>query len=143
MSISNQPAGKKEAAAERRVKSLELRKAGASYRRIGDQLGISETMAYKDVQRCLTELRELQNHSAEELRTMELERLDMAMLAIAAQVKAGHLGAIDRWIRLAESRRRLLGLDAATKAEITGAGGGALTLNIQWTNDADGSSDHD
>ena len=32
--------------------------------------------------------------------------------ALASRVKAGDIHAIDRWIRLSESRRRLLGLDA-------------------------------
>ena len=34
------------------------------------------------------------------------------MLALAAKVRDGNLAAIDRWLRLSESRRRLFGLDA-------------------------------
>jgi len=46
---------------------------------------------------------------------MEEQRLDAMLLSIDRAVKAGHLGAVDRALRISESRRKLLGLDATTK----------------------------
>src|SRR6266545_6444586 len=128
--------GKREAAAERRVQALELRKAGVSYRAIGAQLSISEKTAHQDVQRVLARLAEMELASADELRTMELLRLDKLMLEAARILAATHpyvaggkvllnltddgpkLQAIDRLLRISESRRKLLGLDAPPKVPL-------------------------
>lgn len=94
---------------ERQVRALELRKAGVSYQTIADTLGYGgPSGAFKAVQTALkTTLRE----PAEELRSLEMERLDQAAFAIAAQVRAGNLGAIDRLLRIMERRAKMLGLD--------------------------------
>jgi DNA-binding CsgD family transcriptional regulator len=102
---------------ERRVKVLELAKAGASFRQIARALNVSHETARKDLAAVMDALKQEQIAGAEELRAMELERLNMAMAGIAQRVRQGDLGAIDRWIKLCESRRKLLGLDAATKQD--------------------------
>jgi DNA-binding CsgD family transcriptional regulator len=102
---------------ERRVKVLELAKAGASFRQIARALNVSHETARKDLAAVMDALKQEQIAGAEELRAMELERLNMAMAGIAQRVRQGDLGAIDRWIKLCESRRKLLGLDAATKVD--------------------------
>ena len=107
--------GAAENAAERRLKSLELRKNGASYRQIGVALGVATDTAWKDVIRSLADLAKIEMGMAAELRALETERLDMALLSLAKGVRDGNLGAIDRWIRLSESRRKLLGLDMPAK----------------------------
>lgn len=108
----NQPPGVIETAADRRVRALELRKSGMPYRAIATALGVNVKTAHRDVKRSLSRLAKMEQTNAEELRTLETERLDMAMRAIAVKVAKGELQAIDRWLRLCESRRRLLGLDA-------------------------------
>ncbi len=140
--IDNQPTGTREAAADRRVRALELRKAGASYRAIGRELDISEAQAHRDVKAALAKLAELEQASAEEYRTMELLRLDGLALAASRILTSPHplvsggkvlsgftgkgmaigltddgpkLAAIDRLLRISESRRKLLGLDAPAK----------------------------
>lgn len=107
--------GKKEAAAERRITALELRKAGATYQAIGKKLGISEGQAHKDVAYMLNKLSEQERAVATDLRQLQLERLDTALFAIANQVRQGHLGAIDRMLKIEERRAKLLGLDAPAK----------------------------
>ena len=107
-------------AAERRVKALELRKLGFTYRRIGEQLGVTESAAHKMVTTSLRELNEKSAENAEELRRLELERLDEWLLRIAQEIKDGKaLGAIDRGIRIQARRAKLLGLDAPTKVEMS------------------------
>lgn len=103
--------GKHEAAAERRVKALDLRKRGASYRAIGAQLHVSEAQAHRDVAAALGALAKLEHASAAEYRSMELERLDLALLALAPKLAAGDPQIVNAWVRVSESRRRLLGLD--------------------------------
>ena len=60
--------------------------------------------------------------NAEQLRAMEIERLDRMMLVIQPQVNAGNLGAIDRAIRISEQRSKLLGLFMPVKQEIAHSG---------------------
>lgn len=116
-------------ATERTVEALELRKAGLSYRQIGERLGISAAAAHKLVSKALGELSERARDVAQETLALELERLD-AMTALLweelAKLKALEasqegarplsrtLAVVDRLIRLTEVRARLLRLDTAT-----------------------------
>src|SRR6266511_4058422 len=93
--------GFKEAAADRRVQALELRKAGASYRAIGEQLNISEKTAHQDVQRVLSHF------------TVDGK-------AIGLTDDGPKLQAVDRLLRISESRRRLLGLGAPQAIDVQG-----------------------
>jgi len=54
---------------------------------------------------------------AKELLALELSRLDQMMQALWPKARRGHLGAIDRVLRVMERRSRYLGLDAPTKLE--------------------------
>lgn len=101
--------------AERRQQALEYRKAGASFRLIADKLGVSVKTAHQDVRDALANLAELEQANAEEYRTMELARLDMAALALSQKLKLGDPQVVNAWVKVSESRRRLLGLDAPTK----------------------------
>ena len=123
--------GAAENAAERRIKSLELRKNGATYRQIGVALGVSYETAHRDVMRELAALAAQAHGHAEDLRALETERLDMVLLSLAKSVRDGNLGAIDRWVRVSESRRKLLGLDLPVKQEVTGADGTPLAFTIR------------
>jgi hypothetical protein len=123
MAISNAPTGKRETAAARRQQALEWRKSGLSYRAIGEKLGVSEKTAYEDVQTALAHLAELEQASAEEYRTLELMRLDMALLALAPKMKLGDPQVVNAWVKVSESRRKLLGLDAPTKIAPTNPDG--------------------
>ena len=124
--------GQVEAAAARRQKALDLRIAGARYRQIGAQLGVSPQTAYRDVQTALGELATLQHRKAEKLRELELERCDKLTLALWPKVKSGDEKAVRAVVAIMERRAKLLGLDAPTKLEHGGADGQPLvfTLNI-------------
>lgn len=124
--------GAKEIAAERRVKSLELRKGGMSYRQIGAQLGISEAQAHRDVTRILASIAKLAEPDALQVRILEQQRLDALLEALWPQAQRGNHGAIDRVLRIMERRARLLGLDAPTRTDIT-TGGDRLV--IEYVND--------
>lgn len=106
-------------AIELEIQALELRKAGATFRQIGAKLGCSGRGAHKAVMRALSKLIAERDRFTEELRELELQRIDQATLALARQVQSGNLGAVDRWIKLSETRRKLLGLDMPAKLQIT------------------------
>ena len=123
--------GKKESAVERHIKAFELRKQGYGYRDIGAALGVSGKTAFEDVQRVLTELSALRLAGAAEYVTMELEHLDMAQQALAAHIETGDPQIINAWIKVSESRRKLLGLDAPTKIAATNPDGTAPAAYVE------------
>lgn len=119
--------------AENRNRALELRKSGASYRQIGEALGISMQRAHQLVMDELDRLAHLRLGNADELRRLELERLEMGALAIVSQVRKGEIPAVKVWVRISESRRKLLGLDAPVKVAPTDPEGNALPLSPDLT----------
>ena len=116
-------------ATERRLFVLSLRRSGAHYRDIAatalqhfgaDRLpkNYDHRRACEDV---MIELRRIADETsvhARILRAQEVDRLDRMLAAIWSQVVGGHLGAIDRAIRLAERRAKLLGIDMPSRVEI-------------------------
>jgi hypothetical protein len=90
---------------------LELRRAGVSFARIAEQVGVNDkSQAHKIYRRALA--RTLQEPAAE-IRELEAERLDRLQVAVWTKALKGDLGAVDRVLRVMERRARLLGLDHA------------------------------
>jgi DNA-binding transcriptional MerR regulator len=98
--------------AERRRQALELRKAGFSFPEIARALGMCDAAgAYRLIQSALKEtLRE----PADEVRKLELERLDRLTRAIWQRAVGGDGESIDRVLRLMQRRAKYLGLDLST-----------------------------
>ena len=113
---------------ERHLRALELRKAGATYETIAGQLGYANASGARKA--VASALKATLREPAEELRTLELARLDAMALALWRRVQDGDEKAVDRVLRIMERRARLLGLDAAARTELSGAGGGPLALAI-------------
>ncbi len=123
--------GSTEDAAERRLKAFELRKAGASYRQIGRKLGVSGKTACTDVQAVLAELAEQRLESAAAYVALECERLDAAQLALYQHLDSGDPQIINSWIKVSESRRKLLGLDMQPGT----VQAGNLEITLRWHDD--------
>ena len=115
------PAGDKEKIALRRAKVLDLRIAGHSHSQIAKLAGCCQRTVWNDLQACMRDLLKHQMTSAEQLRMIETTRLDEMLASISEKVRKGDLWAIDRALKISESRRRLLGLDAQ-------AGGGNVNV---------------
>lgn len=96
-------------AAERQAEAMRLRRAHVSFEDIARELGYaSASGAYHAVRAGLDKtLRE----PADELRKLELDRLDEMAQCIWENVLAGDLDSIGTALRIAERRARLLGLD--------------------------------
>lgn len=151
--------GEEERMADRRVKALELRKTGMTYAKIGEALEVSTQTANKDVKTALKDLADLGLNLSVELRHMELMRLDDALAKVyevysATNCNDTKLKAIDRLVRLSESRRKLLGLDEPQRMDVTTGGepmqkriiienAGALPPAPEPENEPDDESDED
>ena len=130
-------------AAERREFVLNMRKSGATYRQIAaatiqhfgvEQLpkGYDERYAWMDVKAELDRIRDNVAEAAEQVRTLEAERLDKLFLAMYTQASKGNQGAVDRCLRIMERRAKLYGLDTPSKHEVTGADGDAMEIIVRY-----------
>ena len=104
-------------AAERREEAVKMRLAGLSYAQIGDRLGVTRQAAFAYVSSSLADLRAATAEAAEDVREMELARLDAMLVPMLEAAEAGQQTAVDRVLRIQERRAKLLGLDAAEKHE--------------------------
>lgn len=118
------------ATAERRIFVVTLRKAGATYAQIAAAAikkfglealprGWDERYAYKDVKRELDKLRVQLAADAENVRQLELERLDDLLRGVWEDARSGVLPAVDRALKIMRHRGDLLGLDAPVKVAPT------------------------
>lgn len=96
-------------AARNRAKAMELREMGYKYIEIAAKMGLSVSYSHKMVK---TAIELLSKEPAERVRTIELQRLDVALKAIMPKVKKGNFQAIDRMIALQARRTKYLALDA-------------------------------
>lgn len=89
-------------------RALELRRQGLNYHEIARELKISTNRAYELVQSALTRW---MLEPAEDVRLLELQRLDALLAALWDKAIAGDLAVVDRVLRIMERRAKLLGLD--------------------------------
>lgn len=122
-----------------RIQALELRRTGASYRAIatamtndmtvrGTPRVISKDVAHRLVIEGLRDLREHNAETLDEVRRLELERLDYWTMKLQTGEKASTPRTVDTLLRIQERRARLQGLDAPTR--IAGADGGPIELAV-------------
>lgn len=105
------------ALAEKRAQALRLRLEGVTYRDIADRLGWkNQGSAYKAVQ---VEIQAIVAEPAEEVRLMELDRLNDMYAQLSTKRRAGDTDAIRTSLRIMERRAKMMGLDAPTRIDIT------------------------
>ena len=105
---------------QRRIRALDLRKAGYTYRQIGEELAVSHKTAYTDVQKSMDVLASIEVEKADSLRRMELQRLDALWRGSYVGAVGGDPAAIRAALGIIERRSKLLGLDAPAKTEHSG-----------------------
>lgn len=104
--------------AERIAQALKLRTAGLSYDRIAELLNVSKTVAWNDVQ---DGIRLTMQEPADELRTLEVARLNEAQAAIWKRVLMGDTDAIRTVLQIMDRRARYTGIDTApSESEVEG-----------------------
>lgn len=104
---------------ERAAQALELRKQGWQFPEIAEALGVSTPCAFKYVNQYLEQLRKQAKSSAEELRDLELHRMDDMQNALWEKVLKGDRDSIQSVIKISERRSKLLGLDKPLKVAET------------------------
>lgn len=105
-------------ARETEGKALELRKKGYTYRQIAKEIGCHETTAFHRVKNALQRLTTTLTESAEELRRIELEKLDYLENQLQTGIENFDTKAILAALKIQESRRKLMGLDSPVKQSI-------------------------
>jgi hypothetical protein len=103
-------------AAQRERNALVLRQAGATYTKIAKQLGYRNRSSAADaVTRALA--RTTPKPLADEVRRLELERLDDLWRSMYPKAVQGDHLAVDRCLRIMARRAALLGLDAPQRVQ--------------------------
>ena len=125
---------------QRQATALRLRLAGAGYRQIADQLGISISTAHDYVSDAV---KEITREPAEQVLQMELDRLNEMRLAIWPQVRRGDLKAIDRALRIGVSYARLNGLEQLAAQRIAQDGQELATVDAWLVAMLDGPGEDD
>jgi hypothetical protein len=153
MSLANNAtAPAKLSAEDRQFLALSLRKQGGSYRQIAKALReqgkasprYSEGAAYKDVIAALERQRTERAETVEQVRVLELERLDDLHAKLWPKAIGGDYMAFDRVVGLMGLRARLLGLYqnnnavvAALQARESAAGDKTVTVQLAWGDGTD------
>ncbi len=118
-------------ATERRASVLEFRKQGKTVRAIAAALGVGVATVHRDLMAELRALNRQTRETADELRRLELERLDALLekaWALLDNATVSFPALMTGIIKLSERRSKLLGLDAPSKQELTGKDGGPLHI---------------
>ncbi len=103
-------------AREKQRRAMEMRKAGATYQIIADQVGYADQSgARKAVERAM---KETLQEPAEELRTMQIERLNHMLLTLWPGVQAGDTRSIDTSLRIMDKLDRLMGTEAPVNQQV-------------------------
>lgn len=139
MDANTPTTSRKVTTAERRRQAVNLRMGGKTFEEIGQVLGITKQSAYGLVVTALDHITAETAESAEQLRRLELERLDFMRNAIWGSVIKGDMQAVDRALRIGKRVSELLGLDAPTKTDLTTGG---ETLNIKIIKASDDKRDN-
>lgn len=121
------PNSKKNALArERELKAFELRKAGATLKIIADELGITEAGVSLILKRVLARTAELTAEKVEDVRRLEIERLDAMLLGLWDRARRGNEKAVEACLKIMKRRADLLGLDAAKAMWLSGPDDGPI-----------------
>ena len=114
----------------RRLRALELRRAGLSYDAIAGALHVSTATAHGDVQAGLKRIGAECLEEATALRSLELSRVDRVVELATKAAEAGDVKALGVILRAVEVRARLLGLDSIPH-EMTVIDGAAVLAKLR------------
>lgn len=117
MATAHRKTGEKERIAERRRQVFALRKAGASVRRIAEQMGINPQMVFRDLNAELGFVTQELRHEVDNVRALEIARCDDALVSIAPKVREGDFQAIETARKLWARITFLKGAEPSTRVE--------------------------
>lgn len=118
---------------EKRNQALDLRRRGLNYREIAKALACSLANAHKLVE---TAIAQIPIEAAEQVRQLELARLDKMLEGLNDSANTGDPRAVLAVVKIMERRAKYLGLDAPQQHEHAGKGGGPITVTLDEISDA-------
>jgi hypothetical protein len=105
------------AARDRQIHALQLRRSGATFQQIAEQLGYAHrSNARKAIQAALDGAL---SDEADALRALDLDRLDRLQLAHWPRATSGDVKATETVLKVMQHRAKLLGLYAPVQREVT------------------------
>ncbi len=116
-------------AARRKDEELKLRISGMTYREIAQAMiarygvdslphSYDERYAYADIKAEVIKLHASNLDTVNDLRMLEAQRLDQVQLAIMPKVLNGDLKAIDRFLKIVDTRAKLFGLYSPAQLKV-------------------------
>lgn len=103
-----------------RAKAVQLRLAGFTMEEIGKQIGRSKAQVCQYLKKTMAEYARETEESVMELKRVEDARIERMIRGLWPKAIQGHMGAVDRIIKLIERQSRLHGLDKAQdKADLS------------------------
>lgn len=137
------PKGQSEAANEKRLKALDYRIAGMSYRKIAGLMSVDHTTVYLWVKTELDKIRAECKEKAEELVEVELQRMDDAYERVTSSqaYQDGEPASIAAAMKISESRRKLVGADQPAKVEASTES--EITVRVEYAEPETKASDDD
>ena len=116
---------------ERRTKAVRLAASGMDYTQIAQRLGYHyRSGAFKAIRGALAAQ---QAEAVDELRALEIERLDALQRSCWDSAIAGDIPAVDRCLKVIAARVRLLGLDQHTDKAVSAGG---TVVSMSWRPDS-------
>ena len=110
----------------REAQSFTLRMAGENFQSIADIVGYADPSgAFRAFNRALDRLI---IEEPNEMRLLELSRLDAVQIETYRQAEEGQLSAVDRLLKIQERRSKLMGLDTPVQVEVAGKDGGPVQV---------------
>ena len=114
-------------ATKNRTEAVKLRSTGMTLEQIGNELGVSTSMAFKYIQTALEDLALKQFEETQEYRALQMLRLE-GLLSIAWKyAEQGDLNAIDKAIKITDQLSKLMNLYAPIKIAQTNLSGDGVT----------------
>lgn len=102
--------------ADRRERVYAMRLTGKSLGFIAQAEGVSKTTVFNDIEAVIKAKTEV---PAQQVREMELDRLDLLLDKLMPRVEQGDVQAIQTALKVMDRRAKFLGLDAPTKQDVT------------------------
>lgn len=102
---------------DREMRVMEMLRAGMSDQQIADEIGYADDSAVTHIRRRVTE--RYTGVATEDYRAQQLDRIDALLQSLWASARKKDYQAVDRVVKLMERQAKLVGLDAATKVDMT------------------------
>lgn len=103
---------------DRQKSALTLRTEGLTYDKIANILGCSVGTVSNYINASLADIRDQTKELAQEVRDIEIRRLDDMLFSLRDKIAKGNTTAIQTALKIQERRAKLLGLDAPTPTNV-------------------------